>query len=90
MTHGPASPAEPDTSGWHFLCGLFSLVAMVLTGYGLTLMFGEIAEADKIVGGDAYNYIILATRGAGVIGAGAASAALAVAFAILSRKPLAR
>ena len=66
--------------GWFFL-----VVAMLLVGVGFYTMFtyDSIRGEGKIVGGDAYNYIIIATRGVGFISAGVVSALIGVG-AILS------
>ena len=42
----------------------------------------EYGPADKVVGGDAYNFIIMASRGTGLICAGIVSALVGVAVAI--------
>lgn len=67
------------------LAWLFWVGAIVLTGCGVFRMYiYDSTGADKIVGGDAYNYTILATRGVGLIAAGGTSAITAVLFMLAS------
>lgn len=48
------------------LAVFFFIVAGIMVGVGFAFMFG----VPRVVGGDAYNYIIAANRGVGFIGAG--------------------
>lgn len=50
-------------------------------GVGLNTMY-EYGDAQKIVGGDAYNYIIIANRGIGQICVGIVSAVIGSAFVL--------
>ncbi len=62
--------------GWVFLA-----VALILTAVGFYVMFTYRGYGDgpgRIVGGDAYNYIIIANRGIGFISAGMVSALLGI------------
>lgn len=72
-------PTRPDGAfifiGW--LLGLASLICIV---FGWWRMYRYDEFTDKIVGGDAYNYAIIATRGAGIITAGVGLGVLAVLF----------
>ncbi|MDB5661624.1 MAG: hypothetical protein JWS10_4239 [Cypionkella sp.] len=64
---------------------LFALIGAGLAIYGLNIMYDN-SYSQKVVGGDAYNYIIYATRGTGFICAGIVSAVLSVTAAIASLK----
>ena len=81
----PTSITEAPTSNSPIVWAvLFLLTAGVLVGFGFYRMYtyDSLSETDKIVGGDAYNYIIIATRGLGFISAGIV-AALAGASSLL-------
>lgn len=58
------------------LVGMLVLAALGFMIAGLTTMY-TYSEGGMIVGGDAYNYIIRANRGVGLIGAGIVSSVLA-------------
>jgi hypothetical protein len=60
---------------------LFLIAAGLFTLYGLVEMY-KYGPDDKVVGGDAYNYIIMAGRGTGLICAGVVSALIGLAIAI--------
>lgn len=60
---------------------LFLIGAGLLTLYGLVVMF-KYGPDDMVVGGDAYNFIIMAGRGTGLICAGIVSALVGVAVAV--------
>jgi hypothetical protein len=61
---------------------LFLIAAVALTLYGLRVAYRYGTEADKIVGGDAYNFIIMAARGTAWVCAGVVSALASVVFAL--------
>jgi hypothetical protein len=76
----PASPSQA-TSGavgaaWFFLVLGIALVAI---GFVVMYQYESDGSAGKIVGGDAYNYIIIATRGVGFMVAGAVCGLVGVA-----------
>ena len=60
---------------------LFLIAAGLFTFYGLVEIY-KYGPDDKVVGDDAYNYIIMAGRGTGLICAGVVSALIGVAVAI--------
>jgi hypothetical protein len=60
---------------------LFLIGAGLFTLFGLVEMY-KYGPDDKVVGGDAYNYIIMASRGTGLICAGVVSALVGVAVAV--------
>jgi hypothetical protein len=60
---------------------LFLIAAGLFTLYGLVEMY-KYGPDDKVVGGDAYNYIIMAGRGTGLICAGVVSALIGLAVAV--------
>jgi hypothetical protein len=57
-------------------------VIAILVGY--FKMTGDIGYDEKLVGGDAYNYIVFATRGAEIIGIGGALCMIGVAMAVMA------
>lgn len=59
-----------------FFAVVFYLAALVLAVYGLFIAFQDSSYSNKVVGGDAYNYIIFAGRATVVVGAGIISAIL--------------
>lgn len=60
---------------------IFLVVAVLLCVYGLYKTYAYGSD-DKIVGGDAYNFIILAGRGTAWVCAGIVSALIGIAIAI--------
>lgn len=77
--------AEIIAPGWvsMMFAILLLIVGAVLAGYGLNETFSY-ADTDKLVGGDAFNLQILATRGVALIGAGIVLAIGAVVHALIS------
>jgi len=75
--------------------GVFYVVAAVLIGIGFYVMytygsgerFDKLGNVGRVVGGDAYNYIIIAVRGVGWIAAGLAATVVGAACSICSRLP---
>ncbi len=66
-----------------FIAGLFAVIAVCLAMYGLRTIYDN-SYSQQVVGGDAYNYIIYATRGTAFICAGIVSAVLSVTAALAS------
>lgn len=67
-------------------CGYLSLVnrgALVFAGVGWYTVYNNAYDA-RIVGGDAYNFIIYATRGTALVCVGIVCAVLIVTFAIFN------
>jgi hypothetical protein len=60
---------------------MFLLIAVLFAVFGVWEMYSY-GESDKIVGGDAYNYTIIAARGTGLICCGIISALIAVTVSI--------
>jgi hypothetical protein len=63
-------PSNPPGEGYFAFVWLMLLAAAGLAGFGVYRMYAYDITTDRIVGGDAYNYTILATRGVGLIAAG--------------------
>jgi hypothetical protein len=63
---------------------LFMCVAVALIAIGFYQIFGKIGYSDKIVEGDAFNYMIYAERGLAWIGAGLVCAVLACGCALVA------
>lgn len=80
---GPSDSGEgtvPRSSGnaaiaWAWL---FLTVSVMLVAVGFSVMFTYHGSHGQLVGGDAYNLMIIATRGVGFIAAGIVSALLGV------------
>jgi hypothetical protein len=60
---------------------LLIVAAVVFAGVGLHTVYNDAYDAH-VVGGDAYNFIIYATRGTGLVCIGIVCAVLSVTFAI--------
>lgn len=60
---------------------ILAFVAVIFGIYGLNFMYDNSYSA-QIVGGDAYNYIIYATRGTAYVGAGIICAGLSIFCAV--------
>ncbi len=77
-----------------FLAVVFFVTAIIFAGVGLNTMYSyEGNYSAHVVGGDAYNFIIIAARGTGLICAGIVSALLGNAFllfAIFSKRTRSR
>jgi hypothetical protein len=72
-------PSSAETA-WATLTLVFAVGAIGLAAHGVDTMLtydASYGSSDKIVGGDAYNYIIRATRGVGFIMCGVISAVFA-------------
>jgi hypothetical protein len=65
---------------WIVFAATFFVLTIILTGFGLSSLYGD----ARVVGGDAYNYIIGANRGIGLICAGIASALLGIACTVMT------
>jgi hypothetical protein len=88
MTDAARSPIQQESvpgSGYLSISWLFIAIAIGFVIWGMVRMFTYDELSDKLVGGDAYNYIVLTIRGVGLIAVGCASAALAATFAIFAR-----
>jgi hypothetical protein len=84
-----AEPTETSSdsraASWcDLISGIFILAALIFGGVGLYTMYDN-SYSSRIVGGDAYNFIIYATRGTAFICAGIICAVLSVAFALFGR-----
>ncbi len=64
------------------LGSLLTINAICWAGIGLNTMY-EYGDAQKIVGGDAYNYIIIANRGIGQVCVGIVSAVVGIGFVLV-------
>lgn len=90
QSNGPSgSPSESSSGGTGYvtMAFVFIIISVVLIGVGFETMLTydtAYGSSDKIVGGDAYNYIIRANRGVGFICAGVASSVISATFGVLS------
>jgi hypothetical protein len=75
----PSKPSE----GYAALAWMFLFGGIALGIFGLYRMHAY-DVGDKIVGGDAYNYTILATRGVGFVCAGILSVSVAGVFVLMA------
>lgn len=60
-----------------FLAGLLAIGSLLNVGYGIHITY-TYNDASKVVGGDAYNFIIIGLRGLAWICTGIVSAILAI------------
>ena len=77
------SQRSTSGEGYAALAWVFLFGGIVLGVFGLYRMHAY-DVGDKIVGGDAYNYTILATRGVGFVCAGILSVTVAGVFVLMT------
>jgi len=79
----PIVETSPPTnpSVYAIISGLLILAAIIFAGKGWYTVYDNSYDA-KMVGGDAYNFIIYATRGTALVCVGIVCAVLSVTFAI--------
>jgi len=79
-----AQPLPVRKLNRRFIAVTFLVIAGIFTLAGLWRMYTYDSDtsSSKIVGGDAYNYIIIAARGTGLICCGIVSALVAVTVSI--------
>lgn len=77
-----ATVEQSPGSAVFFFAVIFYLIGIALAGYGLFVAFQDLNWENKIVGGDAYNYIIFSGRGAVIVGAGIVSSIVGLACQI--------
>lgn len=65
-----------------FFAIAFYVLAIALVVYGIYLGFKEPGYKDRIVGGDAYNYIIFSSRAALIIGSAIVAAIIGLGIQI--------
>lgn len=84
-TAAPAAHTKDNTnsSAHMFISGVFILAAIIFAGKGWYALYDNSYDA-RIVGGDAYNYIIYATRGTALVCVGIVCAVLSVTFALFA------
>lgn len=75
---------ENAGEGLAALAVILVVLSFIFLGVGLYRMYNYDDANDKVVGGDAYNYIILGIRGLAFIGIGIASAVISVVCAVFS------
>jgi hypothetical protein len=80
---------EGSSNSKNFLvaAGVFVLIAalLVIVGFDTMMTYDSgYGSSDKIVGGDAYNYIIRSNRGVGMVCAGIASAVVSTTLGLFS------
>jgi|SRR5580704_15023520 hypothetical protein len=82
----PAVPIPDAGKTYRGLAYVFMVTSCAFLAWGGWCMYAYDAlesSSDHIVGGDAYNYVIHATRGVGLIGIGIAIAVFACTLAVL-------
>lgn len=85
MTQPMTATKSSSGSGLIVFSALFLLAAAFLVGNGLWIMYSyDGLTKEGPVGGDAYNYIIWAARGTGMICAGVAAAVTAATLSIMA------
>ena len=78
--------SEPNPFPIHsVVSGLLIVASIVFAGKGWYTIYDN-SDAARIVGGDAYNFIIYATRGTALVCIGIVCAVLSVTFAIFAQK----
>jgi hypothetical protein len=76
--------SRPTKDPWCLLIsGLFIVAAIIFAGKGWYTVYDNSYSA-QIVGGDAYNFIIYATRGTALVCVGIVCAILSVTFAVFA------
>jgi hypothetical protein len=80
---------EGSSNSKNFLvaAAVFVLIAalLVIVGFDTMMTYDSgYGSSDKIVGGDAYNYIIRSNRGVGMVCAGIASAVVSTTLGLFS------
>ena len=80
-------PSRSSNSPVLLLISVLFIVAPIIFARGWYTVYNNACDA-RIVGGDAYNFIIYATRGAALVCLGIVCAVLSVTFAILRLKEL--
>jgi hypothetical protein len=80
MNNEPLS--ESPSAIWYLFAAIMAVTAVLLTISGLNTAY-TYNDASKVVGGDAYNFIIIAVRGACWIGAGIITAIFSAMFAVI-------
>jgi hypothetical protein len=91
-TAEPPAPTVPAArtkdaagpSGYSLMSGVFVVAAVIFAGKGWYTLYDNSYDA-RIVGGDAYNYIIYATRGTALVCIGIVCAVLSVTFAVFAQ-----
>jgi uncharacterized membrane protein YqhA len=78
-----AQTERTGLAGFERVSVMFIVAALIFTGVGLYKLYDNSVDA-RVVGGDAYNYIIYATRGTAFICAGIVCAVLSVTFALFA------
>lgn len=77
------TPSVPGTAyavfAWILLCAAGGFL-----GFGLARVYRYDDVRDRIVGGDAYNYLIVGLHGIGLIGVGVGLGMIAAVLAVLA------
>jgi len=77
------SPSSTNHVWYLLISGLFILAAVIFAGKGWYTVYDNSYSAH-VVGGDAYNFIIYATRGTALVCVGIVCAILSVTFAVFA------
>ena len=78
------STGAQAVSWYYTLSAVFIVASVIFAGVGLYKLYDNSYSA-RIVGGDAYNFIIYATRGTAFVCVGIICAVLSVTFALFAR-----
>lgn len=78
-SHKEEAPGSSSAYMAALCIGLGAILAAVGLGYAMIY-----SNADRLVGGDAYNMIILAQRGTAIVCCGVASACIGIVWALFS------
>lgn len=91
MSEIRTSGSESSSGGgqYYLFAIIFALIAIGIAIYGINTMYNNSYDA-RVVGGDAYNYIIYATRGTAFVASGIISALFSVCFCIVGSNAAAR
>lgn len=81
---GEVEASPSNGSSWHTAISvLLILAALVFAGIGWHTVYNDAYNA-RVVGGDAYNFIIYATRGTALVCVGIVCAVLSVTFSVFA------
>lgn len=79
QSHKEEAPGSSSAYMASLCIGLGAILAAIGLGYSFNY-----SDADRLVGGDAYNMIIIAQRGTAIVCCGIASACIGIVWALFS------
>ncbi|MGA9772257.1 MAG: hypothetical protein WBV94_24710 [Blastocatellia bacterium] len=77
------TPSGEYRPAGEWIAVILLLLSPILIGVGLYQIYGKISAVDKIVGGDAYDFLIYGMRGLAWVGIGLTCAAIACGTLLL-------